>query len=124
MNLKQAVITTFMGICEKEIKYGGGAIAVHCRAGLGRTGTLIGIYIMQKYLFEAKALIGWMRIARPGSVIGPQQDFLCDIQHRLRHMNFPPLITLSPNFIDIEDKKGLKKRGISEAKSKGKAMGA
>jgi cell division cycle 14 len=48
----------------------GSALAVHCRAGLGRTGTLIGCFIMHKYGFSARALIGWMRIARPGSVIG------------------------------------------------------
>lgn len=45
-------------------------MAVHCRAGLGRTGTLIAAYIMNKYGFEPRSLIGWLRIARPGSVIG------------------------------------------------------
>ena len=43
---------------------------MHCRAGLGRTGTLIGLYIMYKYGFEPRSLIGWLRITRPGSVIG------------------------------------------------------
>jgi cell division cycle 14 len=54
---------------DKEVN-NGGAVAVHCRAGLGRTGTLIGCYLMNKYKFEPKALIGWLRIARPGMVIG------------------------------------------------------
>jgi hypothetical protein len=31
---------------------------------------------MSKYSFDPKALIGFLRIARPGSVIGIQQDFL------------------------------------------------
>ena len=31
-----------------------GAIAVHCKAGLGRTGCLIGCYIMKHYKFTAE----------------------------------------------------------------------
>lgn len=47
-------------------------MAVHCRAGLGRTGTLIGLYIMHKFGFEAKPLIAWMRMCRTGMVVGEQ----------------------------------------------------
>lgn len=45
-------------------------------AGLGRTGTLIGCYMMKHYRFTAAETIGWIRTARPGSIIGPQQHFL------------------------------------------------
>lgn len=50
-----------------------GGLAVHCKAGLGRTGSLIGIYAMETYDFPAEFFIGWIRIARPGSILGPQQ---------------------------------------------------
>jgi cell division cycle 14 len=36
-----------------------GAIAVHCKAGLGRTGSCIGCYIMKVFKFTAEEAIGW-----------------------------------------------------------------
>ncbi|XP_032740112.1 dual specificity protein phosphatase CDC14B isoform X6 [Rattus rattus] len=68
----EAIVQEFLDICENVE----GAIAVHCKAGLGRTGTLIGCYLMKHYRMTAAESIAWLRICRPGSVIGPQQQFL------------------------------------------------
>ena len=57
---------------EHFAKPNAGAIGVHCKAGLGRTGTLIGLWAMKHYQIHAEAFIGWIRIARPGSILGPQ----------------------------------------------------
>ncbi|CAH1163818.1 unnamed protein product [Phaedon cochleariae] len=56
------------------------AIAVHCKAGLGRTGSLIGAYLVKHYRLTAKEAIAWMRLCRPGSVIGQQQIWLEKIE--------------------------------------------
>ena len=53
-----------------------GALAVHCKAGLGRTGLLICAYMMKHFGFTAHEAIGYIRICRPGSVIGCQQQWL------------------------------------------------
>lgn len=36
---------------------------------------------MKHYNFPADAFIGYIRIARPGSILGPQQQFLNEIQN-------------------------------------------
>jgi len=39
------IVKKFFEVSESEK----GAIAIHCKAGLGRTGTLIGLYAMKHY---------------------------------------------------------------------------
>ncbi|OMJ69428.1 hypothetical protein SteCoe_32860 [Stentor coeruleus] len=69
-----------------------GAIAVHCKAGLGRTATLIGCYAIKYYGFTGLEFIGWARLCRPGSVLGPQQQFLCD-RYEIMNGRVPKALT-------------------------------
>jgi cell division cycle 14 len=69
----------FINLSDRIIS-SGGAVAVHCKAGLGRTGTLIGAYLIYKHGFTADEAIGFMRLMRPGSCVGPQQHFLYENQ--------------------------------------------
>lgn len=73
----QDILLRFLSLAESTP----GALAIHCKAGLGRTGVLICSYIMKHYRFTAEEVIGYIRICRPGSVIGPQQGFIKDIQN-------------------------------------------
>eukprot|EP00890_Picochlorum_soloecismus_P005309 jgi/Picsp_1/577/NSC_00574-R1_cell division cycle protein 14 len=66
------ILQRFLQIAENEP----GALAIHCKAGLGRTGVLICCYMMKHYGFTAEEAMGYIRICRPGSVIGPQQHYL------------------------------------------------
>ena len=67
-----AIVERFLAICDGSP----GLVAVHCRAGLGRTGTLAALWLMRRARFGADEAVGWLRIVRPGSVIGPQQEYL------------------------------------------------
>ena len=60
----------------------GAVAAVHCKAGAGRTMTLIGLWAIQNG-FPARAYLGWARLSRGGeSVMGMQQQYLLDFAAR------------------------------------------
>lgn len=86
-NPDQAVIDAWWEVCRQEK----GAIAVHCKAGLGRTGTLICLWLMRKYKFTGREAIGYNRLLRPGSILGPQQQYLVSKEQEMWALGDPDL---------------------------------
>ncbi|VVC42791.1 Hypothetical protein CINCED_3A023821, partial [Cinara cedri] len=80
------IITNKSTNSEAIINKCAGAVAVHCKAGLGRTGCLVASYIMQHWTFTAVEAIAWTRICRPGSVIGIQQQWLINKQGYIKSL--------------------------------------
>eukprot|EP00597_Dinobryon_sp_UTEXLB2267_P006670 CAMPEP_0170085342 /NCGR_PEP_ID=MMETSP0019_2-20121128/20256_1 /TAXON_ID=98059 /ORGANISM="Dinobryon sp., Strain UTEXLB2267" /LENGTH=485 /DNA_ID=CAMNT_0010301769 /DNA_START=452 /DNA_END=1910 /DNA_ORIENTATION=+ len=78
-NPTEAILQSFLQLCEAEK----GAVAVHCKAGLGRTGTNIAAYMMKHYSYTARESIAWCRLCRPGSIVGPQQQYLASIDEKM-----------------------------------------
>lgn len=100
------ILRRFLEICESTP----GPVAVHCKAGLGRTGSLIACYLMKHYLFTAAEVIGFLRVLRPGSIVGPQQNWLASMQHRMWKLHptqaLPGHISMlrEPSFIGVTAK--------------------
>ncbi|KAI0871042.1 tyrosine-protein phosphatase CDC14 [Hypoxylon argillaceum] len=71
-----STVRKFIRLAHETITIKKKSIAVHCKAGLGRTGCLIGAYLIYRHGFTADEIISFMRFMRPGMVVGPQQHWL------------------------------------------------
>lgn len=112
-----SIVRNFVGAAETIIKTGG-KIAVHCKAGLGRTGCLIGAHLIYTYGFTANECIGFLRFIRPGMVVGPQQHWLYLNQNEFREWKHTMRQSLEPSeligglypLVSVEDYRAQKKR--------------
>lgn len=88
----EMVLNKWFDACRAEK----GALAVHCKAGLGRTGTLVCAWLMRKYQFTGAEVIGFIRVMRPGSILGEQQEFLSDNEEYMWSLGDPDLPPIHP----------------------------
>jgi cell division cycle 14 len=103
----EAVLEAFLAI----VRGARGVVAVHCKAGLGRTGTLIAAELMRSRGLSAREAMGWLRIMRPGSVIGEQQHYLCALEGGgvFRHeIDFPERV--GPSALAMQVSAGMEMR--------------
>jgi cell division cycle 14 len=84
-----AAVANFLKIVSSTVQ-AGGAVAVHCKEGLGRTGTMMAAYLMAAHGFSAREAMGWLRVVRPGSVVASQQHFLCRLGEAIDRAAAPP----------------------------------
>eukprot|EP00292_Cryptomonas_paramecium_P012687 CAMPEP_0113682970 /NCGR_PEP_ID=MMETSP0038_2-20120614/13003_1 /TAXON_ID=2898 /ORGANISM="Cryptomonas paramecium" /LENGTH=365 /DNA_ID=CAMNT_0000602187 /DNA_START=87 /DNA_END=1185 /DNA_ORIENTATION=+ /assembly_acc=CAM_ASM_000170 len=85
------VVSEFMRVARES----SGLVAVHCKTGLGRTGTLVAAYMMRYHGFTAREAMGWLRIMRPGSVMGEQDSALAKCISSLPPISFSQSISLA-----------------------------
>ena len=118
-----SIVHGFVGAAETII-HQGGKIAVHCKAGLGRTGCLIGAHLIYTHGFTANVCIGFLRFIRPGMVVGPQQHWLYLNQNTFREWKYTMRLGLEPSellgnlfpLVTVEEYRRQKKTRKSQSK--------
>eukprot|EP01114_Cavostelium_apophysatum_P015947 TRINITY_DN4451_c0_g1_i1.p1 TRINITY_DN4451_c0_g1~~TRINITY_DN4451_c0_g1_i1.p1 ORF type:complete len:501 (+),score=81.70 TRINITY_DN4451_c0_g1_i1:87-1589(+) len=89
------LVSSFLEFVDRHVD-SGMAVVVHCRGGIGRTGTLIACYLMRSFKFTALEAIGFLRLRRPGSVSSMQQQFLMEMEEQIWKLAEGPSAQLSP----------------------------
>ncbi|KAM9435416.1 dual specificity protein phosphatase 23-like [Clarias gariepinus] len=78
-----AQIQTFISLTEHAST--GQAVAVHCKHGLGRTGTMLACYLAKTRNLSGEEAIKTIRELRPGSIETPEQErAVLEFQQHLR----------------------------------------
>ncbi|KAG0291367.1 Dual specificity protein phosphatase cdc14a [Linnemannia gamsii] len=118
------IVERFFEVCERVAMDQGGVVAVHCMAGLGRTGTLIGAYLMRHFDMTARETIAFLRLMRPGSVVGPQQNWLAENEWRIRKRDYqhPQADGQSMRSLQEEQQKEIQERLLKMQQSHGLAL--
>ena len=95
-NPSEEILQAFLQLCETER----GAIAVHCKAGLGRTGTNIAAYMMKHYGYTARETMAWCRCGFYICVFTSKivQSLVFRNKHRTWMSYPPPLRSKFPPF--------------------------
>ena len=109
----RALVDHWFDVCRKEK----GSIAIHCKAGLGRTGTLICLWMMRKWKFTGRECIGYIRVMRPGSILGPQQEYLEQMEQEMWALGDPDIAPSRSQRLNVASA-GKKLTAAEEAKEK------
>jgi len=68
---EKKLLRSFLKHCDDADRH---CMAVHCKAGLGRTGIMVGAYAVERHKIDGKAFHGWVRLCRPGCVQTLKQE--------------------------------------------------
>ena len=109
----RALVDHWFDVCRKEK----GSIAIHCKAGLGRTGTLICLWMMRKWKFTGRECIGYIRVMRPGSILGPQQEYLEQMEQEMWALGDPDIAPSRSQRLNVASA-GKKLTAAEEAREK------